>query len=162
MMREAFRDLGLASLFGTTPALSDAANPTHEHSPSITYKKQEQAIVEALRDTFAQAFEQGWDGYDATPVSAATLSYAWQFLEDLPSDVDLPEIGADTDGDISLDWDYGPRNIFSVRVGRDGTLHYAGLFGHETYHGSAILRQGIPKAVAEGILRAIRTSQLNP
>lgn len=162
MMREGFRDLGLASLFGTTPALTNVANPTSEHSPSITQWRQEQAIVEALRDTFVQAFGQGWDGYDAAPVSAATLSYAWQFLGDLPSDVVPPEIGADTDGDISLDWDFGPRNIFSVRVGRDGTLHYAGLFGHETYYGSAILRQGIPKPVAEGIKRAIRTPQLNP
>ena len=130
-------------------------------SPSITQERAEQAIAEALMNTFAHTLEPGWDGYEARPVSAATLAYALQFLGDLPSEVDTPEVGADVDGDISLDLDYGPRNIFSVRISRDGTVHYAGLFGHATYHGSETLQQGIPEPVAEGIRRAIRTAQLN-
>lgn len=165
MMREAFLASGSAMHFGASPGISDADYPTKPEevkamgsSPSITFSRTEDAISDSLRNTFAGACEQGWDGYDATPVSAAALSYALQFLGDLPSDIAMPEIGADVDGFISLDWDFGPRRVFSVRVDRDGTLYYAGLYGYSTYHGSETLRQGIPKAVAEGIKRAIRAS----
>jgi hypothetical protein len=167
MTREAFREKGLDSLFGAARGLSASARqeyPVEEEvvgsSPSISRSRTEQSILQALKETFVEAGVPGWDGYNASPVTAAAVSYALQFLLDLPSDVATPDIDADADGNVALDWDYGPRNVFSVRISRDGTLYYAGLFGHSTYHGSEALRRGIPKTVAEGIVRAIRESQL--
>ena len=169
MTREAFLDMGLASLFGAARGLSASARqamPVEKEamdpSPSITYARTEQSILEALKNIFVEANAQGWDGYGANPANAAAVSYALQFLSDLPSDVPTPEIDADGQGNIALDWNYGPRNVFSVRIGRDGTLYYSGLFGHSTYHGSETLRRGIPTTVTKGITRAIRESQLHP
>lgn len=163
MIRELSHDNSFGSLLGVTPGLSDEARLVElpeksemTFSPSITHTRTDEAIVRALWRTFVQTQEAGWDGYDAIPVSASALAYAWQFLSDLPSDIDMPDLSADADGDVSLDWDYGPRNVFSVRIARDGTVYYSGLFGHATYHGSEVLGRGIPDSVAKGISRAIR------
>jgi len=166
MIRGTFHDNWLGSGLGGSPGLSDDAQLSRRGesvglggSPSITHGKAEQAFLKALWNIFRQAGGPGWDGYDASPVNAAAIAYASQFLSELPSDIIPPEIAADADGDVSLDWDFGPRNTFSVRISRDGTVYFAGLFGHSTYHGSETLSRGLPKSVAEGIRRAIRESQ---
>ena len=125
---------------------------------SIALGKPRSAALEALINAFIQSQEEGWDRYGASPANPSVLLYALQFLSYLPTAVPTPEIAIDPDGDIALEWDRGPRCIFSVRIGTDGTLHYAGLVGHSTFHGTEILLEGIPRTIAAGIDRVIRAS----
>src|SRR3989304_2258532 len=148
-------------------ALSDEAREVrrlgahaNDFTTSITLGMPKRAAIEALEDAFAHAQERGWDGYEAAPADPGAFVYALQFLAYLPISTPLPEIAVDTDGDIAVEWDFGARRIFSVRISRDGTLNYAGLVGHTNFHGTELLREGIPSTISAGIDRVVRASQI--
>jgi len=156
---------GFTSTIALNRGLSDEAHAVRrmereaiDLTPSIALGEIRLASLKALITSFTQAQKDGWDGYDASPADPATLYYALQFLSDLPTTIPSPEIAIDTDGDVALEWDRGPRRIFSVRITRDGTLYFAGLVGHSTFHGTEVLREGIPETIAAGIERIIRTA----
>ena len=115
-------------------------------------------ILNELEAAFFEASNADWDGYQAHGADPATLSYALNFVSLLPSYFPLPEIAIDKDGEIAFDWDFEPRRIMSLRIGRDGTLNYAGLIGHSSFHGSEILRDNIPLAIYNGIKRIVDNS----
>lgn len=112
--------------------------------------------IEALRDAFAETQDAGWDGYASERVQPGAILYAMNFLQQLPSNLPPPEIAVDVDGEIAFEWDFGPRRIISVRIGRDGTLTYAGLLGHAAFHGIEIPYDGIPEAILSGIRRIVQ------
>lgn len=114
--------------------------------------------IEALWEAFVEAREGAWDGYAAEQAEPSSLIYALYFLEQLSSNTPTPEVAVDVDGEIAIEWDYGPRRIMSVRVGRDGTLSYAGLLGHATFYGVEILREVIPSAISSSIRRIIQAA----
>jgi len=112
-------------------------------------------VLERLVDAFIESAKPGWDGYAARAANADALTYALQFLSQVPADYPPPDVGLDSDGDFAIDWDFGPRRTFSVRIGRDGTLNYAGLVGHSVFHGVEQLREAIPIDVARAIGRVL-------
>lgn len=57
-------------------------------------------------------------------VSGATLVKALEFAATLPSDVELPEVSIDPDGELAFDW-FKESGLLSVSVGRTGRLTYA-------------------------------------
>jgi hypothetical protein len=140
---------------------NEASNDTrlgfriNDYETSITVGALKHASFVALNDAFTHAQETGWDGYNALPADPGAYSYALEFLDYLPTTIPLPEIAVDTDGDIAIEWDFSPRRVLSVRVSRDGTLNYAGLVGHASFHGTELLREGIPSAIWTGIERVI-------
>lgn len=163
--------LRLESGYAFTPALdrswSDEARKVNrlglrasDLGTSITLGALKRDTVKALKDAFVHAQEYGWDGYKAAPADPGAFIYALQFIEYLPTTTPLPEVAVDTDGDMAVEWDFGPRRVFSVRISRDGTLNYAGLVGHTSFHGTELLREGIPSAIAAGIDRVVRDTEL--
>lgn len=129
-------------------------------TPSISADDYSRVAVEALKEAFSQAREQGWDGYEAKPADPSAFAYAVRFLNILPTDTPFPEIAIDSDGDFAFEWDRGPRRVFSVRVTRDGTIYYAGLEGASTFHGSEPFSEGIPSAVSAGVRRVVSESRI--
>lgn len=87
--------------------------------------------------------------------SSDAFASAARFLTMLSPTAPVPEISVDADGDVAIDWDFGPRRVFSVRVGQGGRLYYAGLFGHSTLHGSENLGAWIPWAIQGGIQQVL-------
>lgn len=157
-------DGSVTSVSGFDRSFSDEANTVRlilaapGETPSISSSHRTNATLAALRSAFSGAWEAGWDGHAARPADPNAFIHAVRLLDDLPLDMPLPEVGVDADGDVAFEWDEGPRRIFSLRVSRDGTLHYAGLVGHSTFHGSEALRQGLPRMVSMGIDRVISGS----
>lgn len=98
-----------------------------------------------------EAFEEGSDpdrdGGGALEVEASTYTYAAQLVDLLPVDLPLPEIYPEPDGDLAFEWDLGKRRVLSISVGRDGTLHFAGLFGSSKQHGVDFLGDRIPEPI---------------
>lgn len=135
--------------------LRSMATAPQSGTPSIVSAERREAALRAFLSALTDAEEAGWDGYLARPADPDAFVYAIQFLDCLPSAVPLPEIAVDADGDIALEWDRGPRRIFSVRISKDGTIHYAGLFGYATLHGSEQLSEVVPSAISGGIGRAL-------
>jgi len=128
-----------------------------QYEVSISYGLSKEKVLEDLQDAIIEANESGWDGYGAKPADPGACLYAWKFLNQLSSNLPPPEIGVDTDGEIAIDWDYGPRRVISIRVGRDGTLNYGGLVGHTVFHGIEIFHESIPRTISLGIERVIGT-----
>jgi len=130
---------------------------TDQFESSVFFGFSKAKLLMDLKDALIEASEIGWDGYGALPAEPGAVLYACQFLEQLSSNLPPPGIIVDTDGEIAIEWDYGPRRIISVRVGRDGTLNYAGLVGHSVFHGVEFLREGIPNTISSAIERVINT-----
>lgn len=138
--------------------LRDLISSALEFRRSITLGEPKRAAAEALDAAYAAARVDDWDGMGSAAVEPSTYLYARQFLALLPSAAPMPEILVDRDGEMCFEWDFGPRRVFSVSVGRDGTLNYAGLFGYSTAHGVEHLREGLPLAISSNLERVTASS----
>lgn len=108
-------------------------------------RRAEMDLVDALLDVASQASEAGWDGYDARPADPDSLRHTYTLVRRLPQDLPAPEFSVDPDGEISLEWFVGPRRTFSVSVGADGRLSYAGLHDEATVHGTDRIGDDLPE-----------------
>lgn len=124
-----------------------------EFSGSIAFGEPKRAAREDLLSAYIAAQVEDWDNEGARRAEPSTFIYADQFLRLLPSSGFLPEITVDRDGEILFEWDQGPRQVFSVSIGRDGTLTFAGLFGHNKIHGTEHLSEALPSVIAECLER---------
>jgi hypothetical protein len=119
-----------------------------EFSGSFTVGEPKRVAREALVAAYIAAQFENLNGESSTKVEPSTYRYAQQFLQLLPSTIPPPEITADADGEIMLDWDQGRRNVLTVSIGRDGTITYAGLFGYNTTHGTETLGDALPPVIS--------------
>ena len=71
------------------------------------------------------------DSHGAEPVEAETLRNARRFLEAFPPGYPLPSVGAEPDGQITLEWYRATNWLLTVSVSREGMLYYAALLGEE-------------------------------
>jgi hypothetical protein len=94
-----------------------------------------------------------WDGYGAAPVGKDAISKARLFLWTLPLGVPPPSVGAEPDGNITLEWHRSARRTLSVSVTSDGELHYAALIGPNRDYGTKPFVGGIPGAIMDFIRR---------
>lgn len=95
-----------------------------------------QEALEELGGVWEECRHSGWDGYEALPVEAETLRGAYTLIESLPLGFPRPSIGAEPDGQLTLEWHKSPMRTLSVSVDPDGFLHYAGLFGASKRYGT--------------------------
>ncbi len=148
--------------FGTVPwvdrGLSEEARTLRdwtitlvEFPRSVALGEPKRVGQEALNAAYTAAQEDNWDRIGSARVEPSTYSYASQFLQILPAEIAVPDIAVDTDGEILFEWDHGPRQTFSVSVGRDGTLTFAGLHGYRKIHGTDHLREALPLVIAHWI-----------
>jgi len=143
-------DRGLSNEAGAVRRLTITAA---EFRNSMTLGEPKRVAQQALDAAYIAAQEDNWDGMGSARVEHSTYSYASQFLQMLPANRPVPDIAADTDGEILFEWDHGPRQTFSVSVGRDGTLTFAGLFGQTKLHGTEHLREALPLVIAHSLER---------
>lgn len=141
-------------------ALSDDADVVRkltisaaEFPRSVVLGEPKRVVQEALDAACVAAQRDDWDGMGSARVEPSTYAYASQFLQILPASLPIPDISVDTDGEILFEWDRGQRHIFSISVGRDGTLTFAGLYGHTKIHGTEHLREALPLVIAHSLQR---------
>jgi len=116
----------------------------------------------ALEDAFREAQTKNWDREGSEPADPLSFGYAIQFLEQLPSWATNPDVALDPDGEFSLEWDSGRRWVFSVSLGRDGTLSYAGLFGAAKRHGVEPFADEIPEVILTFIRQVTASATESP
>lgn len=148
------------ALILNSPAWSEDASAAEnlvakasQEDRSISLGVKRRHALAFLDEQCASASVPDWDGYGAVPVDSLAMRYAREFLHKLPTDLPYPDIGVDPDGEISFEWGDDPKWMFSVSVGRDGTLTYAGLFGINHTHGVETYSKTIPMAIEGGIRR---------
>ncbi len=110
------------------------------------------SAIAQLRTLANECSEPDWDGNGAEPLDPVALANAEEFLRALPGDLPLPELAADPDGSVSLDWIQSRTRVFSVSVGASRRLAYAWLDGSDRGHAvSRFDGSGIPLRVLQGI-----------
>jgi hypothetical protein len=120
---------------------------------SISLGDVQKANVGKLYSVFEECSQQNWDGYSGLPVSYESFLKAKQFIEDFPLSLPAPEISVDPDGEITFEWYRAPRKVFSVSIGPNNRLSYAGLFGASKTYGTETFHDGIPRVVLDNVQR---------
>jgi hypothetical protein len=114
-------------------------------------------IESTIRDDLGSVWDEcrrpDWDGFGALPVSQETLRNAYTFLESLPLGCPVPSVGAEPDGQLTLEWHRGPRRTLSVSVTPEGDLHYAALSGRNRVFGTEAFFGEAPSAIIHLIRR---------
>jgi hypothetical protein len=94
---------------------------------------------------------------ESVAVTLATAQQAMTFAMLLPRSLPIPAVAADPDGEISFDWIGQAGKMFSVSIGADGRISYAGRFSDKSKtHGIEQLSETCPQQILVGIERAIR------
>jgi len=87
-------------------------------------------------------------------VSKRGRDIAFHFLLTLPPPGPIqPTIGVDGDGMITVEWYAGSRNLLSVSIGSDATLHYAAVVSTATQYGSERFNGVVSPRILDLILR---------
>jgi len=109
--------------------------------------------LEALNDLVQECSSENWDGYGAKALDLITYIHAQEVLQALPTTLPPPDVAVEPDGEISFEWYVGPRRAFSVSVGRENELTYAGMFGRSKTHGTEYFTDELPSTIMENLDR---------
>ena len=96
-----------------------------------------------LDEVFEECSSEGWDGERAKPISVEVLRCARGFLSSFPFGMEAPEIGAEPDGAITLEWYRSPNRVISVSIDGSGWLYFAAIIGSRKRHGSDFALLGV-------------------
>ena len=116
-------------------ALSQVKRELHTAASSA----QSLALISLAR-VLEECSHAGWDGYGARPISEHAAIRTMTFLNALPSSLTPPDVVPEPDGEIAVDWDFGPSLQLSISVGPSGPLHFAGVIGED--YGQPRVRHG--------------------
>ena len=124
---------------------------------SYTVRRAAEGALNELDDVRAEAGLEGWNGYGAKPMHPDAYHNAKLFLEAMPTTAPSPEVSADPDGDVALDWVFGERKALSVSVEAAGRCTFAWMRGLRTYRGTDWLDDdGIPAPIANALWQLAR------
>ena len=139
-------------------AFSDEASGVRNRVAGVyaTFTDAESLNAQNVRDfhnTYLDAKEQNWDGYDAKPVSEVTFKRAKVFLEKCFGRFPAPSSGATPSGALSFEWYLGPTKRFIVSISDEDEIAYAGLFGSASVHGTEAFHGELPQALPQYLNR---------
>ena len=109
--------------------------------------------VEPVREELGTVWEvcrtPNWDGYGAAAVSQESLRNTYLLLDSLPLGLPLPSIGAEPDGELTLEWHHSPRRTLSVSVSPHDELHFAAILGPNRVYGTEAFFGEVPERILE-------------
>jgi len=141
--------------------LSDDANTLYrqiaaieeDFNKSIVLGEKNAKITQALMNIFEECAHPDWDGYGAKPIDKESYYESLRFLQYLPNSIPGPEVTIEPDGEIAFEWFNDKRRVFSISIGSNGELTYAGLFGYNKAYGTEFFGDELPKTILENIQR---------
>jgi hypothetical protein len=128
---------------------------------SYTVRADRERLLKDLDELWAETSRPGWDGYGALPMSPDAFDFAKTFIKALPTTAPLPELSADPDGEVSLDWSFGDRRVLSVSIGPTGRCTFAWLLGQRSNRGTDWIEDEIPAPIAFA-LRELAPADVSP
>jgi len=121
------------------------ARTFHDLRAAVSWNRPGDAIA-LLNEVYDECSEPDWNGYGASPVSAAAYEEAVTFLNALPASVPIPEVVPEPDGSVGFEWWNGRHRIFTVMTAGNGSLVYAGIIGRgNKAHGIEAFDDSIPE-----------------
>lgn len=115
---------------------------------SHTVRDARERLLDDLESLCVEASGQGWDGYGAEPLDRHAYDIAKTFIKALPTTSPLPDLSADPDGEVSLDWSFGKRRALTVSLGPTGRCTFAWVHGQRTNRGTDWIEDEIPASIA--------------
>lgn len=149
------------AIVAPTPGYSDAAGFVWETSCQGYQHYLEPASRQHIRHTamedLASVYDScrnpDWDGHGANAVSHASYVNAYRLLEVFPESIPMPSVGAEPDGQITLEWYRSPYQTLSLSITPDGDLHYAALIGASRAYGTEPFVGQFPDALMDLVQR---------
>ena len=125
--------------------------------PETLGRPREEAL-QSLREIYRECSEEGWDGYDALPITGSAYVEAKRLIESLPltSFFPMPEVVPEPNGEIGLEWYRKSRLVFIASVSGRNEIVYAGLFGANKTHGTEYFGDSLPSVILENLKRLYR------
>lgn len=101
-------------------------------------------LLKTMEETCRNCSKQNWDGEGAEAVLPETSATASRLLELLPSDMPLPVITAEPDGQLNFEWYKTPRRLLTTSISAHGVLYWAALIDSEDPRGSCLFADEFP------------------
>jgi hypothetical protein len=111
--------------------------------------------LDELDAVYRETSKPGWDGYSAKATAGESYALARKLLLEYRLGILKPAIGADPDGEVTLEWYHAPRRVLSVSVAPNGDLHYAALIGESSRWGTEPFYGSVPDVILE-LIEAVR------
>lgn len=110
--------------------------------------------IAGLSEVARDCGEAGWDGADADAVNPLAVARAEAVIRAWPAGLELPQVAAEPDGALSLDWIRSRHRVFSLSVGAGDRLAYAWIDGSDRGHGAVrFAGDAVPSRVVDGVRR---------
>jgi len=114
-------------------------------------------VLQSLDEVFDECSEEGWDGYDALPITKYAYIEAKRLIESLPlTSFPIPEVVPEPSGEIGLEWYREARQVFVASVSGRNEIVYAGLLGVNKLHGTEYFGNSLPSIILENLKRLYR------
>jgi hypothetical protein len=110
-------------------------------------------VLQSLENLFKECSDEGWDGYEASPITEDAYLEARKLIGNLPINLRMPEVVPEPSGEIGLEWSRGKDRVFVVSLSGKNEIAYAGLFGINKVHGVEYFGDAIPSTILENIRR---------
>lgn len=108
-------------------------------------------VYQELANIAFNCSRNDWDGDGAEAISSAILLSAFRFLEKLTTN-QMPDIDPESDGEICFTWQKNKNNVFSISIGANDRVAYAGIFDDREFRGKEhIINREIPRNLEEYI-----------
>jgi hypothetical protein len=116
-------------------------------------------VSSRLEEVWSEASQSGWDGYGAKPIDPYAYMYAQFFVNALPNSAPIPEVSADSDGEVALDWFFGDRKALTVSIGPTGRCTFAWMNGQSTNRGTDWMEDDIPASIVFALAQLARSAR---
>lgn len=114
-------------------------------------------LLTDLEEVFLECLDEGWDGYNARPLSIASYTDALNFLRLIPTNIYAPDIVPEPSGGIGLEWISSDTGRFVLSFDGSGTYAYAGIFkSGARVRGIEPMSNSFPKELKDFITRLYR------
>ena len=95
-----------------------------------------------LGEIVCECGEADWDGYGAEPISGIAAALADEFLRSLPSGFPLPDLCAEPDGSLGMEWASGKHKRAALSFGASNRLAFAWVNGSDRGHAAVSFNGG--------------------
>lgn len=134
-----------------TEKSQDTENNTHGLMDKHVFRELEKTLDECSSD--------GWDGDRAKALSKEVLQSSVTFLQSFPPGIEPPQIAAEPDGAITLEWYRSPEKVISVSIDLGGEVYYAAIIGALRRHGRGSVHSGVSDDLLELIERVTKKTE---
>lgn len=142
-----------AGVSDSAQKVKDATGEIRESLASTYTMGKVLKMLDQLAEVGKKHSIDGWGGPGTKAISRTSYDNAVKFTLALPSSLTMPEIYVDPDGIITFEWYENKRRVYSVSIGSQGELSYAGLFGLNRTCGTEYLTGNVPELVINNVKR---------